>query len=188
MEIPIEVSARHVHISKKDLESLFGKEYQLHKIKQLSQPEEFACEETVTVQVGSKIIEKVRIVGPLRDQTQVEVSLTDTIGSGVIPPIKLSGDLENSSPVILTGPEGSVELPKGLIIAKRHIHCATVKAEELGLKNNDIVSVKIEGERGLIFNNVVVRVKDDYKLSMHIDTDEGNASGINKIGEGIILK
>jgi putative phosphotransacetylase len=188
MKIPIEVSARHCHLSKKDLESLFGKEYQLNKIKQLSQPEEFACEETLTIQVGSKTFEKVRIVEPLREQTQVEISLTDTIGSGVVPPVKLSGDLESSSPVTLTGPEGSVELQKGLIIAKRHIHCATAEAEELGLKNNDIVSVKIEGERGLIFDNVIVRVKDDYKLSMHIDTDEGNASGINKIGEGIIFK
>jgi putative phosphotransacetylase len=187
-KILVEVSARHIHISNKDLETLFGESYQLHNVKQLSQPEEFACEEILNVQVGSKTFEKVRIVGPLRQETQVEISLTDAIGSGVVPPVKLSGDLENSLPIVLVGPKGLVELQKGLIVAKRHIHCATAEAEELGFKNNDVVSVKTEGERGLVFDNVVVRVSDNYKLAMHIDTDEGNAAGINKIGEGIILK
>jgi putative phosphotransacetylase len=188
MKIPVEVSARHIHLSKKDLETLFGEGYQLNKIKQLSQPEEFVCEETVKIEFGSKAFERVRIVGPLRGETQVEVSLTDVVGSEVNPPIKLSGDLEDSFPVILVGPNGSVELQKGLIIAKRHIHCATIEAEKLGLKNNEVVSVKIDGERGLVFDNVIVRVNDNYKLSMHIDTDEGNSAGINKIGEGLIKK
>jgi len=188
IKIPIEVSGRHIHISKKDLETLFGEGYQLNKIKQLSQPEEFACEEFVKVEVGAKSFEKVRIVGPLREETQVEISLTDAVGSGIVPPVRLSGDLEDSLPVIIVSPKGSVELQQGLIVAKRHIHCATTEAEELGFKNNDVVSVKTEGERGLIFDNVIVRVSDNYKLAMHIDTDEGNAAGINKIGEGIILK
>jgi len=188
MKILVEVSGRHIHISKKDLETLFGEGYQLNKVKQLSQPEEFACEESVRIEFGAKSFDKVRIVGPLREETQVEISLTDAIGSGVVLPVKLSGDLENSMPVIIVGPKSSVELQKGVIVAKRHIHCATAEAQELGLKNNDVVSVRTEGERGLVFDNVVVRVSDNYKLAMHIDTDEGNAAGINKIGEGIILK
>jgi len=188
MKIPVEVSARHIHLSKPDLEKLFGVGYELKKIKQLSQPEDFACEELLGIQVGSKKFENVRIVGPLREKTQVEISLTDAIGSGVIPPVKLSGDLNMTSPVALEGPKGAINLEEGLIVAKRHIHCATDEAANLGLKNNDVVSVKVPGERGLVFDNVVARIKDGYKLCMHIDTDEGNAAGINKIGEGTILK
>ncbi len=185
--VPVEVSARHCHLSKEDLEKLFGVGYELKKLRQLSQPEEFACQETVDIQFGSKKIEKVRIVGPLRNMTQVEISLTDAVESGVTPPVRLSGNLKGPSSVILHGPVGTVELAEGLIIAKRHIHCATEEAKKFGLKNNDIVSVKVDGDRAVIFNNVVVRVKDGYQLSMHIDTDEGNSAGINKIGEGIIL-
>jgi putative phosphotransacetylase len=140
------------------------------------------------VQANSKTFEKVRIVGPLREETQVEISKTDAVFLGVNPPINLSGDLKNSLPIRLVGPKGVIGLDKGLILAKRHIHCATDEAVSFGLKDGDSVSVKIDGERGLVFDNVVVRVKDDYKLAMHIDTDEGNAAGINKIGEGIILK
>jgi len=187
MKTPIEVSARHVHLCQKDLEQLFGAGYELKKARQLSQPSDFACEETIDIQVGSKIFKNVRVVGPLRKETQVEISLTDAIGSGVVVPVKLSGDLNRTSPITLRGLKGVIELEQGLIIAKRHIHCATSEAADLGLKNGDVISVKIEGERGLVFDNVIVRVKDDYKLSMHIDTDEGNAAGINKIGEGKIL-
>jgi len=187
IKIPVEVSARHIHISKKDLETLFGEGYQLRKLKQLGQPSDFATEELLDIEANNKKIAGVRVIGPEREETQVEISKTEAVFLGVNPPIKLSGDLENSLPIVLVGPKGSVELQKGLIVALRHIHCATAEAEELGLKDNDIVSVKIEGERGLIFDNVVVRVKDDYKLAMHIDTDEGNAAGINKIGEGTII-
>jgi putative phosphotransacetylase len=187
IKIPVEVSARHIHISKKDLEVLFGEGYQLRKLKQLGQPSDFATEELLEIEVNNKKISGVRVIGPEREETQVEISKTEAVFLGVNPPTKLSGDLENSLPVRLIGPKGSLDLQKGLIVALRHIHCATDEAASLGLKNNDIVSVKIEGERGLIFNNVVVRVKDDYKLSMHIDTDEGNSAGVNKIGEGIII-
>ena len=158
IKIPIEVSARHCHLSKKDLEKLFGAGYELKKMKQLSQPSDFACEETVEVEFGSKKFEKVRVVGPLREQTQVEVSLTDAVGSGLVPPIKISGDLKGSSSVILRGPAGEVELEEGLIIAQRHIHCHTDEAKRLKLKHGDVVSVKIEGERSVIFNNVKIRV------------------------------
>ena len=188
VKVPVEVSARHCHLSKADLQKLFGAGHELTKIKQLSQPSDFACEETVDVQAGSKKFEKVRIVGPVREQTQVEISLTDAVGSGVLAPVRLSGDLKGSSPVVLRGPAGSVELSEGLIIAKRHIHCATEKAKKLKLKAGDIVSVQVEGGRAIIFENVIVRTKDDYDFSMHIDTDEGNAAGINKIGEGYIVK
>jgi putative phosphotransacetylase len=187
IKIPVEVSARHCHLSKEVLEKLFGNGYQLQKIKQLSQPSDFACQETIGVQVGSKKFENVRVVGPLRDKTQIEMSLTDVIGSGIIHPIKLSGDLQGSAGVILKGPAGEVELGEGLIVARRHIHCGTEEAKKHKLKTGDIISVKVGSEREIIFEKVVVRVKDDYKLCMHIDTDEGNAAGINKISEGQIL-
>jgi len=186
--IKIEVSARHCHLSKKDAETLFGVGHEFTVYKQLSQPSDFACQETVDIQIGNKKIEKVRVVGPVRLQTQVEISLTDAIGSGAVPPIRLSGDLEGSSPVVLNGPSGKVELKEGLIIAKRHFHCATDEAKKYKLKNGDIISVEIEGARAVIFKNIPVRVKDNYKSCFHIDTDEGNASGVNKIGEGIIIK
>jgi len=187
IKVLVEVSARHCHLSKVDLEKLFGVGYELKKFKQLSQPSDFASEETVDIQVGSKRFDKVRIVGPLREKTQVEISLTDAVGSGVMPLVKLSGDLTGSAGVVLIGPVGQVELSEGLIIAQRHIHCATSEAKKLGLKAGENVCVKINSQRPVIFENVVVRVADDYKLSMQIDTDEGNAAGINKIGEGIIL-
>ncbi|MCX6722804.1 MAG: PduL/EutD family phosphate acyltransferase, partial [Candidatus Staskawiczbacteria bacterium] len=152
------------------------------------------------IQIGTKKIEKVRVVGPLRQQTQVEISLTDAIGSGVTPQIKLSGDLNGTSPVALVGPKGAVDLNEGLIVAKRHIHCATEEAKKYKLKNGDVVSVEVparnashsdadgKGERSVVFENVILRVRDDYKLFMHIDTDEGNAADVNKIGEGFIIK
>jgi len=187
IKVLVEVSARHCHLSKTDLEKLFGAGYELKKMKQLSQPSDFACEETVDILVGSKNFEKVRIVGPLRAQTQVEISLTDAVGSGLLPPVRLSGDLKGSVGVVLSSPSGKVELSEGLIIAKRHLHCATDEAKKYKFKNRDVVSVKIEGDRPVIFEKVFVRVRDDYKFCLHLDTDEGNAASINKIGEGQIL-
>jgi putative phosphotransacetylase len=188
IKIPVEVSARHCHLSKEDLEKLFGTGYELKKLKQLSQPADFACEETLDILVGSKKFEKVRVVGPLREQTQVEISLSDAVDSGVMPQIKLSGELNGTSPVALVGPKGTVDLKQGLIVAKRHIHCSEAQAKEYKLKTGDIVSVEIKGERPIVFKNVILRVRDDYKLYMHLDTDEGNAAGINKIGEGFLIK
>ncbi|MCX6718404.1 MAG: phosphate propanoyltransferase [Candidatus Staskawiczbacteria bacterium] len=186
--VPVEISARHCHLSKADLEELFGQGYELKKLKQLSQPADFACEETLDIKIDSHILENVRIVGPLRNQTQVEISKTDAISIGVNPPVRLSGDLKNSAKIVLVGPAGQVELNEGLIVAKRHIHCATDEAKKLGLKAGDIVSVEIKSERPVIFGNVIVRVRDDYKFCLHLDTDEGNSAGINKIGEGFIIK
>jgi len=187
MKIPVEVSARHCHLSKQDLEKLFGKDYNLSVERQLSQPSDFACKEKINIQVGSKKFENVRVVGPLREQTQIEISLTDAIGSGVIPPVRLSGNLEGSVGAIISGPAGQVELKEGLIVAKRHIHCSLKEANEYKLKNGKVVSVKIDGDRPVIFENIAVRIKDEYKLCLHIDTDEGNAAGVNKIGEGKII-
>jgi putative phosphotransacetylase len=187
IKVPVEVSARHCHLAKEDLEKLFGEGHELAKLKQLSQPSDFACQETVDIQVGSKKFEKVRIVGPLRGHTQIEISLTDTVGSGIMPPVRISGNLQESAGVILQGPAGRVELKDGLIIAQRHLHCATDEAKKYKLKAGDVVSIRVEGERPVIFEKVAVRVKDDYKICLHLDTDEGNAAGINKIGEGIII-
>jgi putative phosphotransacetylase len=187
-KIPVEISARHCHLSKEDLEKLFGSGYELKMLKQLSQPSDFAAAETITIEFGTKKFENVRIVGPVRQQTQVEVSLTDAVGSGVVPPIRLSGDLKDSSPVVIAGPVGRVELAEGLIIAKRHIHCATNQAAEFGINNGEIVSVKINSERPVTFHNISVRVSDNYDFYLQLDTDEGNAAGINKIGEGEIIK
>ena len=187
IKIPIEVSARHIHLSQEDLENLFGKGYQLKKAKDLSQPSDFASEEVLDIKVGDKKISNVRIIGPIRPETQVEISKTDAIYLGVNPPIRLSGDLSDSCGIALIGPKEEVNLEKGLIIALRHIHCTKAEAENMGLKERDAVAVKIDSERPLVFHDVLIRIKDDYKLCMHIDTDEGNAAGINKIASGTIL-
>jgi putative phosphotransacetylase len=187
IKVPIEVSSRHCHLSKKDLDILFGEDYELNSIKKLSQKFDFACEESVSIEFGGKKINNVRVVAPPRDETQVEISLTDAYGSEIQPDIKLSGDLSESTSVKIIGPNGEVRLDKGLIIAKRHLHCSNDQAKEYELNDGDVVSVETIGDRSVIFNNVSVRVKDDYDLSMHIDTDEGNAAGIKKVSEGFIL-
>jgi len=192
IQVPVEVSARHIHLSQKDLETLFGSGYQLKKKKILTQPCDFAAEETLSIKNNSNILENVRVVGPVRENTQVEINRTDAVKLGVNPPVRLSGDVEGSSAVTVVGPKGEVNLEKGLIIAERHIHCATDEAKKLKLKNittlknGDKVSVKIEGQRPVTFHNVRVRVGNDYKLCLHLDTDEGNAAGINKTGIGTI--
>lgn len=187
MNIPVEVSGRHCHLSKAVLEKLFGQGYELKIFKQLSQPSDFAAQEKIVVEVNGKTLEEVRIVGPLREQTQVEISKTDAFLLGVNPPICLSGNLEDSLPVKLIGPAGEAMLDKGLIVALRHIHCTQEEASKIGLKNGDAVAIQINSERPLVFQDVLVRIKNGYSLGMHVDTDEGNAAGINKIGEGIIL-
>lgn len=188
-KILIEVSARHAHISRNDLDILFGKDYFLHKIKDLSQLNEFAAKETVSIVSNSgRIIDNVRILGPERDETQVEISLTDSYFLREDVPIRQSGDLANSAPIKLVGPSGSVDLGFGMIVAKRHFHCTKETAKELNIEDNSYVMVKIEGERGLIFDNVLVRITDNAVDRIHIDTDEGNACGIKgeTFGEIII--
>lgn len=175
-------------MSQKDLELFFGKGYQLKKIKQLTQPCDFAAEEKLDIEAPGGRISNVRIVGPVREKTQVEMSFTDAINLGIMPPIKISGDLKETPGITLIGPESKVELKEGVIIAKRHLHCATAEAEKLGLKDGQEVSIKIEGDRATTFHNIIVRVREDYKLCLHLDTDEGNAVGISKMGEGILIQ
>lgn len=185
--ILIEVSARHIHLSQKDLESLFGENYQLKKLKDLTQPGDFAAEETLSVSANNKEISNIRIVGPIRKDTQVELSMTDAFHLGINPIIRISGEISGTPGIDIIGPKGGIKIEQGVIIAKRHIHCNLKEAEELGIKNKENVSVKIDSERGLVFDNVEIRVSDNYKLAMHIDTDEANAAGINKKSFGVLL-
>ena len=172
----IETSARHVHVTKETLETLFGEGYQLTKKKDLSQPGQFACEERVQV-IGSKgSFPAVSILGPERPADQVEISASDARTLGVTAPVRESGDIAGSAPCKLVGPKGEVELSEGVIVAKRHIHMTPEDAARYGLKDKQVVSVKIQSaERSLIFGDTVVRVSPNYALAMHIDTDESNA-------------
>lgn len=177
MKFIIETSARHVHVTKEALETLFGEGYELTVKKNLSQPGQFACEERVAV-VGPKgQFPAVSILGPVRPETQVELSASDARSIGVSAPIRESGDIIGSGSCKLVGPKGEVELSEGVIVAKRHIHATPEDAEALGVKDKDIVNVKVDSyDRSLIFGDVVVRVSPKYALAMHIDTDESNAA------------
>jgi putative phosphotransacetylase len=189
--IPIEISARHVHLTKEHLEMLFGNGYELKKFKELSQPGQFAAEETVKLTGPHGLMEKVRLIGPCRDHSQVELSMTDARNLGIDPPVRESSKISGSASLKISGPNGEVDLTEGAIIAQRHIHLDPETAEEYGLKSGDIVSVKIEGPRSLTFGEVVIRIDPSFKPAMHIDTDEANAAGINKdnsIGELIIIR
>jgi putative phosphotransacetylase len=177
-DIRVGISGRHIHLAREHLEQLFGKGYKLTYYKDLSQPGQFASRETLTV-VGPKgVLEGVRILAPLRDQTQVEISGTDGYHLGIDPPVRDSGDLDGTPGVVLVGPKGAVTLRYGLILAATHIHMSPGDAEKLGLRNGDRVQVLVDGERDLIFNEVLVRVSKEYKTEMHMDTDEANAAVI----------
>lgn len=188
MNFIVETSARHVHVSQEDLETLFGKGYELTKKKDLSQPGQYACNEKVTI-VGSKKEMAASILGPVRPASQVEISLTDARSIGVDAPIRESGDVAGSGACKLVGPCGEVELKEGVIAAKRHIHATPEDAEKLGVKDKDVVSVKINTDgRSLVFGEVVVRVSPKFALTMHIDTDESNAAGCGREVYGEIVK
>ena len=176
--VPIGVSARHVHLTQEHVEALFGPGYQLTKKKDLLGGQ-FASNEKVTI-VGLKLraIENVRVLGPVRKNTQVEISATDAISLGVKAPIRESGNIAGSAPIAIIGPKGAVYLNEGCIVAKRHIHMAPKDAMAAGVHDGDIVSVKADNERGTIFNQVKIRVDDSFTLEMHIDTDEANAAKI----------
>lgn len=175
-EVLVEISARHVHVTESTLEILFGKGHTLTNKKDLSQPGQFACEEKVTI-VGPKNSLKASILGPCRKADQVELSLTDARSIGVTAPIRESGDIAGSGACKLVGPCGEVELTEGVIAAKRHIHMTVADSEKYGIRDKQIVKVKLNTQgRALIFDDVVARVSDSYALAMHIDTDEGNAA------------
>lgn len=175
-KVPVGISNRHIHLSQEHLEALFGPGYQLTVRKDLSQTGQFAAEETLTIEGPKSALKNVRILGPVRKETQVEVSRTDAFALGLQPPVRDSGYLAESPGIKLIGPKGTVELDKGVIIAQRHIHMNSADAEAFGVKDKDIVSVRVGGERGLVFDNVLIRVRDDFVLEMHIDTDEANAA------------
>ena len=183
-EIIVETSARHVHLCNKALTALFGEGYQLTHKKDLSQPGQYACEERVTI-VGSKgEMKNVIVLGPTRDHTQVELSLTDARSIGVVAKVRESGDLEGTEGCKLVGPKGEVEIPFGVIAAKRHIHMTPEDAKEFGVEDKQIVSVEVETNgRSLTFGDVVCRVSASYATAMHIDTDESNAAGGPKTGK-----
>lgn len=179
MKFLIETSARHVHVTKEVLDTLFGEGYELTVKKELSQPGQFATNERVAV-VGPKgSFPSVSILGPVRPETQVELSASDARSIGVAAPIRESGDIAGSGACKLVGPKGEVELCEGVIVAKRHIHATPEDAEKLGVKDKEIVNVKVESDgRSLIFGDVIVRVSPKYALAMHIDTDESNAASV----------
>ncbi|MCM3631958.1 MULTISPECIES: phosphate propanoyltransferase [Paenibacillus] len=177
--IPVGVSARHIHLSQEHVEVLFGKGYQLTEFKPLSQPGQYAANETVEV-VGPKSgFPKVRILGPARKATQLEVSRTDSFALGVKAPVRESGDIAGSAGITIKGPAGEVTIEEGVIVAARHIHFHTSDAEKWGISDKQKLRVRVGGERGVVFENVVARVSADFALDMHIDTDEANAAGVN---------
>ena len=187
-EVKIGLSNKHLHLQKEHIEILFGKGHELTPTKPLVQPGQFACEEKVTI-VGSKKEMKASILGPVRPETQVELSLTDARSIGVDAPIRESGDIAGSGACKLVGPAGEVELKEGVIAAKRHIHATPEDAEKLGVQDKDVVSVKIDTDgRSLVFGDVVVRVSPKFALAMHIDTDESNAAGCGREVYGEIVK
>lgn len=185
-KVPVGVSARHVHLTQEHVDILFGKGYKLTKKKDLMGGQ-FAANEMVTI-VGAKLraIENVRVLGPTRKKSQVEISQTDTFKLGVKAPIRESGHIENSAPICIVGPKGSVYLQEGCIIAKRHIHMSPKDAMDAGVKDGDEVSVKIDNERATIFNHVQIRVDESFTLEMHIDTDEANGSHV-KTGDTVTI-
>lgn len=188
-EFIVETSARHVHVTEETLEVLFGKGHTLTKKKDLSQPGQYACEERVEIVGPKKSLAGVSILGPCRKADQVELSATDARSIGIAAPIRESGDTAGSGACKLVGPCGEVELKEGVIVAKRHIHLTKADAEELGVKDKDVVWVKLDTpERKAILGDVVCRVSDSYARAMHIDTDEANAIGSVPGQKGVIVK
>ena len=186
--VMVETSARHVHVTEETLEILFGKGYQLTKKKDLSQPGQLACEERVQVIGPKNSFPAVSILGPTRPADQVELSASDARSIGVAAPVRESGDIAGSGACKLVGPKGEVELKEGVIVAKRHIHMTPEDAENYGVKDKQVVSVKIDSpERSLVFGDVVVRVSPKFKLAMHIDTDESNAVMAGRDATGVIV-
>ena len=183
--IPIGVSNRHIHLSKADLETLFGKGYELTPIKDLSQPGQYACKELLTI-VGPSMrpIENVRVLGPVRKNSQVEISATDSYALKVKPPVRESGNIKDSAPIRIIGPCGVVELNEGCIIANRHIHMSPDEAKVFGVSDGDYVDIDVNGKRRTRWFDVQVRVHKDFRLEMHVDTDDANAAGI---GNGFIV-
>lgn len=176
--VPVGISNRHIHLSQADLDQLFGAGYQLTPMKELSQPGQFACKETVTICGPKGAIEKVRVLGPVRKETQIEIVAGDCFKLGVKAPAKLSGDLAGTPGITVVGPKGSVQTAQGLIVAQRHIHMAPADAQAYGVQDGQIVKIRVGGLRGGIYDNVAIRVTKSSKLECHLDTEEANAMGV----------
>ena len=188
MKINVGVSARHVHVTKEDLNILFGQGYELTKKVNLSQPGQYACNEQVTLKGPKGIIERVRILGPERGETQVEISKTDSFALGINPPVRNSGDLNGASEITIIGPSGEIT-KNAAIIASRHIHATKEDAIKYGFEGKEFVTLKVEGEKGGLLENVYVRINDNFSYEAHIDTDDANAFLIKQGDElEIIIK
>ncbi len=183
MKVSVGVSNRHVHLTRDVADILFGKNYEFHIKKMIKQPGQYAALETVTIKGPKNSIENVRVLGPIRKYNQVEISRTDAYKLGVKPPIRNSGDLIYSSPIEIIGPNGSVSLKEGCIITTRHLHITPQKLQELGLNENQLLSIKVEGEKSAILNNVHIRCSENSYFEIHIDTDDANANMINQDDE-----
>ncbi len=187
-EVKIGLSNKHLHLQKDHIEILFGKGHELTPTKPLVQPGQFACEEKVDIVGPKKTLKGIRVLGPARAETQVELAMTDARTIGVKAPVRESGKLEGTPGCKIVGPCGEVEIDHGVIVALRHVHLSPAQAQEAGVKDKDIVSIKIEGERGLVFNNVLVRSGDAHEREVHLDTDEGNAAGCGPDAVCTIIK
>jgi putative phosphotransacetylase len=185
-KVMVEVSARHVHLSQKDVEKLFGKGHELKLMRELSQPSDWAAKERVKINNKGREIKNVRVIGPLRKKSCLEISETDArfLRTPKLN-VKIASD-EKDYKILVIGQKGKVKVP--VIIKQRHLHASVDEAKKLGLKNNERIKVKIKGRRALIFDNVVVRTHPAYRLAVHLDTDEGNAAGIDGEGEGQIIQ
>ena len=189
-EIPVGISNRHIHLSREDLETLFGKGYELTPLKDLSQPGQYACKETLTlIGPSMRAIEGVRVLGPLRKSSQVEISKTDSFQLKVNPPVRESGKIEGSAPVTIVGPKGTVSLREGCIIANRHVHMSPDDAARFGVKDCDYIDVDVfSGTRKTRWFDVQIRVHKDFRLEMHVDTDDANSAGLKNGSTVTVVK
>lgn len=186
--IPVGISNRHVHISQADLDTLFGPGYQLTKAKDLSQPMQYACKEMLTICGPRGAIEKVRILGPVRRETQVEILQADCFKLGIAAPVKMSGDLQGTPGITLVGPKGSILLSQGVIIAQRHIHMTLDDASRLDVTDGELVSIQVDGLRGGTYANVAIRANNTSALECHLDTEEANAMNLTATSTITIIK
>ncbi len=185
IKTPIQVSARHIHLTKSDFKKLFGKNQPT--ISKEMGSHHFAAQETVEIKNKNKSIKNVRLVAPFRDQTQVEISISDAVNLGIKPVIRISGRLKNTPAIEIKGPKGKLRIKQGVIVAQRHLHLNPNKAKKLGLKNKDIVWVLVKGKRVVLLGSVIVRSDSRNNICVHLDSDEGNAAGIFKKGTGYLM-
>lgn len=188
-KIPLGISGRHIHLSKNDLNVLFGEGYELTKLKDLSQPGQYACEETVNIiSPAGRELNNVRILGPTRKETQLEISRSDAIRGKFVAPVRSSGDIDSSGGAVLIGPKGQVEIKEGVIVADRHIHFSPEEAKDFGVSDREVVSIRVGGIKAGILDNVLCRVHENFRLDCHLDTDDAAAFGLNTGDEAELVK